>query len=65
MEALRIRIPKVYYCEAPKCKELIRFIGLCAECELHAWMRQEMAATTLTSQPKIIHSTPLRRYLSG
>ena len=68
MEVLRIRIPNIHYCSEKDCYELSRSMR-CRECTLklflNARVRQEMPATTLPRQSKIVHSTPLTRFLSG
>jgi hypothetical protein len=66
MEGLRIRIPQIFHCLTDDCTEYTRNPqGFCQLCRLLARMREEVTPATLTSQPKFIHSPPLRRYLSG
>lgn len=68
MEPLRIRIPDIHYCSMEDCIRLTRN-SVCNHCIYqvfsHTWMRQEMSPATLPRQPKIVHSTPLCRFLSG
>lgn len=73
MMDLRIRIPKVDVCWTLDCTEYTTHGDLmCRKCKiellrsrLEAWMGQKVAATTLPRQPQLIHSAPLRRFLSG
>jgi hypothetical protein len=51
---LRIRIPEIYPCITPECTEVSRNL-YCIECRLDTGMREEMSATALPRQPKIIH----------
>jgi hypothetical protein len=68
MEPLRIRIPDIYYCSTEDCYRLSRQY-ICKQCisNIHsdARMRQEVSPTTLPSEPKVVHSTPFRGFLSG
>ena len=68
MEPLRIRIPNIDYCSVDDCFRLTRNV-VCKHCASKPFsdsrMCQEMSPATLPRQPKIVHSTPLRRFLSG
>ena len=72
MTDLRIRIPRVDYCVIDDCRQYAEGSGLlCRDCKLDflktaldAWMRKKVATTTLTSKPKLVHSTPLSGFLS-
>ena len=72
MTDLRIRIPKVDYCRVDDCRDYTEGSGLlCRKCKLEflrialdAWVREKVATATLTSKPKIVHSTPLSGFLS-
>jgi hypothetical protein len=67
MEGLRIRIPEVYYCCTERCYRLSRQF-VCKRCVSDmfsdARMRQEVSPTTLPSEPKVVHRTPFRSFLS-
>ena len=63
MEALRIRIPQVFQCVKEGCLEYVyKQDRICMECRLLARMRQEVAATTLPSESKVVHRTALRSH---
>jgi hypothetical protein len=68
MEPLRIRIPEVYYCSTTQCYRLSRHY-VCNKCISQMYsdarMRQEMSPATLSGEPKFVHSTPFRGFLSG
>jgi hypothetical protein len=68
MEPLRIRIPDIHYCSVEDCVRLTRN-SVCKHCVFKTFsdprMRQEMSPATLPRQSKVIHSPPLRRFLSG
>jgi hypothetical protein len=60
MEGLRIRIPQVFHCIKEDCLEYVyRSDRVCMKCRSLSRMRQEMAATTLASEPKIVHRPTL------
>ena len=68
MEGLRIRIPIVYCCVVDDCTGYSRYLdGICWGCKLRSlsWMRKEMTTTTFSGKSELVHSAPLRRYLSG
>lgn len=67
MEPLRIRIPQVFVCSYGTCSTYVRAENaICARCFVsNARMRQKVAAAALPSKPEVIHSTALRRNLSG
>jgi hypothetical protein len=69
MTDLRIRIPKVDVCQTPDCIEYTTHGDLvCRECkrnQLETWMSEKVAPTTFPCESQLIHSTPLRRFLSG
>jgi hypothetical protein len=69
MEGLRIRIPRVFHCFVDGCKEYTRNPGLvCRTCRtemLLARVSEEVAAAALAREAQFVHSTPLRRHLSG
>jgi hypothetical protein len=73
---LRIRIPSFnYLCMAESCFATTEgHREMCGGCEyrcevvreeLHAWVREKVTPATFTSESEIVHSAPLRRYLSG
>lgn len=69
MEGLRIRIPQVFQCLGEECKEYTRSTtSICRKCRtelLLSRMREEVAAATLARETQLVHSTTLRRHLSG
>jgi hypothetical protein len=69
MEGLRIRIPQVFHCLRDECKEYTRSTTyICRKCRteiLLSRMREEVTAATLARETQVIHSTTLRRHLSG
>jgi hypothetical protein len=68
---LRIRIPSFNYlcmsdvCFAPTEQDRDMCDGCQYRCELHAWVGEKVTPATFASETQIIHSAPLRRYLSG
>jgi len=58
METLRIRIPKLFYCEGSETCQAITRYPICNKC-LAARVRQEMTTTTFTRKPNLIHRPPL------
>ena len=68
MEPLRIRIPDLQYCSNDDCYRLTRN-SVCKHCIYKTFsdtrMRQEMSPAALPRKSKLVHSTPLRRFLSG
>jgi hypothetical protein len=64
---LRIRIPKVEVCTTEECTGYAeRGSLICKDCkESDTRMRQEVTPTALPNETKLVHSTPLCRFLCG
>jgi hypothetical protein len=66
MEGLRIRIPQIYNCTNTDCKRYTyNPEGPCYQCRLLTGMREKVTTTTLTSEPKLVHSASLCRHAGG